>query len=165
MANLEAALFWHEVRETQRHADDPSTAEGRVRLRVAGRTRPTAMSLVSANVLTLHPEDEQPDSLIGCNLSRRAPASCDARMRRRFCWHTGSAGSPLLAEVGTALRCLCGGRGTRTWWGPAFGYTRKAGSTCGQGTGDQLEQSSLTGYHSVSGAPTGCSGWTRACAG
>ena len=72
MVNLEAALFWHEVSETQRRADGPSRAEARVRLRVAGRTRPTALSLVSANVLTLHPADEQPDSLIGCNFSGRA---------------------------------------------------------------------------------------------
>ena len=34
--------------------------------------RITALSLVSANVLTLHPADEQPDSLIGCNFSGRA---------------------------------------------------------------------------------------------
>ena len=40
-----------------------------MRLRVAGRTRPTALSLASANVLTLHPE---PESLIGCNFSGRA---------------------------------------------------------------------------------------------
>ena len=40
-----------------------------VRLRVAERARPTVLYLVSANVLTLHPADGQPDSLIGCNFS------------------------------------------------------------------------------------------------
>ena len=42
-----------------------------VRLRVAGRTGPTALSLVSATVLTLHPADEQPDSFIGSSQDAR----------------------------------------------------------------------------------------------
>ena len=58
VVNLEAALFWLEVSETQ----------ARARLRAAGRTRPTALSLVSANVLTLHPADEQPDLLVAHQL-------------------------------------------------------------------------------------------------
>ena len=72
VVNLEAALFWHEVSETEGGADNPSRGGTRVRPSTVGRAWPTALSLVSANVLTLHPADEQPDSLIGCNFSGHA---------------------------------------------------------------------------------------------
>ena len=43
-----------------------------MRPKAVGWARPAALSLVSANVLTLQPADEQPDSLIGCKFSGRA---------------------------------------------------------------------------------------------
>ena len=72
VVDLEAALFWREVSETQQRTNAAPRAGTRVRPKAVGRAKPAALSLVSANVLTLHPADEQPDSLIECNFSGRA---------------------------------------------------------------------------------------------
>ena len=69
VVNLEAAFFWQEVSETQQRTNAPPGAGTR---KVVGKARPAAFSLVPANVLTLHPADEQPDAWIGCNVSGRA---------------------------------------------------------------------------------------------
>ena len=62
--NLEAALFWQEESETQRTKAAPRDVT-MVRPKAVCRAKPVALSLVSANVLTLHPADEQPDTMIG----------------------------------------------------------------------------------------------------
>ena len=54
VVNLEAALFWQEVSETQQRTNAASRAGTRVRPKAVGWARPAALSLVSANVLTLH---------------------------------------------------------------------------------------------------------------
>ena len=52
VVDLEEALFWQEVSETQQRTNAAPRAGTRVRPKAVGRARPAALSLVSANVRT-----------------------------------------------------------------------------------------------------------------
>ena len=161
VVNLEAALFWQEV-SRQRTNAAPRT-ETRVRPKAVCRARLAALSPVSANVLTLHPADVQPDTMIGCNFTGRA-LDLNAAMHELGADIVGKQEAlDALVRRGrdSILRSLRRPR-RKDMVVSNSGYTI-TGFSCEQDAGGRFERSSHACRHPMPVTPPRHFGRTRAC--